>query len=183
MMAWVVSMKAAICSPRCWIFATDTQGRDAEQNAENDHCDDRGGAGVGEIFEYVRWYESDQHVGQAESGDGFVARGQRTGALELPCAFSQPFGGESESAGNQNPDQRRDHGGAHQDADHTAADAAQRGDFAHPHHGGNHHHQHQWHDDHAQQVHVGGADRHRSIPGWRISRPDCPNRRAAARNP
>ena len=140
------------------IVAGHAERRDAEEDAEDHHRDDRRGPGAGEVLEDVGGYEAHQHVRHAERLDAGVALGQDVGALQLPGPLGEPFRAEAEQVGDEDAHEGGDHGCGDQDADHAAADPPERGHLPHAHHRCDHHDQHQRHDDHLQQVHVARAD-------------------------
>ena len=56
------------------IFLRHRERRDAEQDPEHHHRNDRRGACTSQIFEDVRRHETHEHVGKPQIGHGLVAR-------------------------------------------------------------------------------------------------------------
>ena len=82
---------------------------------------------------------------------------------QAPAHPEDGVGAEAEEIAYEDADERGHGSGAYEDAHHAAADASKIRHLAHAHHGGNHHHQYERHDDHLQQVDV--AQGHYVGPG------------------
>ena len=140
------------------VFTHHCQRRQSEEDAEDDDRNDGRRPRAREIEEHILRHEAHEHVCEAEARNTFIALLEDLCALELASTLGNGIGGEAEQVGDEDADQRRDHGGHDQDSDHRAANAAKRSNLPHFHDGRDHHYQHERHDDHAQQIHVRGTD-------------------------
>ncbi len=99
-------------------------------------------------------YEADEHVSEAKTLDSFLTAQQHLSPCQLARSFGEPIGSQSEYVHHADADQRSDHRCSDKNSDHSATDLAERCDLAHTYDSSNHHHEHQRHNNHAQQVHV-----------------------------